>query len=364
MHRRKMFGGGLALLGMCSAVVLFATTFQLSDISSSFLPDTWASGNITWFMNPTNTNVYSTNTGLASTSDLTSTLTTAFSLWSGAKYPAGSGPLVNTLAFTFDSTPSSQTAFNPSDCTNTIGFTTDLGTAIIAETEIVTQNAGGATGFTLGCPAGAPNAGTCPNEVCISDADIEFNIHTGFAFFTPDNASPPASSFDLETVATHEIGHLIGLDHSGLADAVMYPYGDTGSGGVKHALTTDDEIGSASLYKNTTSGIASQEGSITGNVTVGGSNAFSAHVVAIDAATGNAITDTLTDTSGNYHLRMFQGNYYVLVLPLGTDDTGDSGTNGNTTIGNYHGSTCAYAATPASCTGLPANPTNFTGAFY
>jgi hypothetical protein len=146
----------------------------------------------------------------------------------------------------------------------------------------------------------------------------------------------------------------MGLDHSGLANAVMYPYGDSGTGGVKYSLAVDDAIGSGTLYGS--NAILPFVGSIKGTVAVGGSPAPGAHVVAIDMSTGNVITDTLSDNNGNYQLRMFQGNYYILVLPLATDTSGDSGTNGVTSINNYHGWLAGYAGTTVQ--------TSFTGKYY
>ncbi|KAK1404466.1 Metalloendoproteinase [Heracleum sosnowskyi] len=55
-----------------------------------------------------------------------------------------------------------------------------------------------------------------------------------------------ANYTDLETVALHEIGHLLGLDHSSVADAIMYPTIPTGA--VKD-LHDDDVQGIKALYK-------------------------------------------------------------------------------------------------------------------
>lgn len=52
------------------------------------------------------------------------------------------------------------------------------------------------------------------------------------------------SDYDLESVALHEIGHALGLDHSALSTAVMYAYYN----GVKQSVTTDDALGIQSVY--------------------------------------------------------------------------------------------------------------------
>ncbi len=53
-------------------------------------------------------------------------------------------------------------------------------------------------------------------------------------------------AFDVETVALHEIGHILGLAHSNVTGAVMAP--TIGSNLTKRALTQDDISGVQSLY--------------------------------------------------------------------------------------------------------------------
>ncbi len=336
-----------ALLGIYSAVLLFGTTFQLLPINSGDVQRvTWPTGNIAWSLNPTNTVVYTNEGMLADRAALTAALGKAFSLWSSAQYHGAS---VNTLSFT-QTADNDNTTFVSGDCVNSIGFTGSLATGVIAETE-VTSYSSSTPPFKYQCSSGATPR-ICPQKVCISDADIEFSADA--FFYTPAYRRPPADYFDFQTVAEHEIGHMIGLDHSGLANAVMYPYGDWGTGGVKYALAVDDEIGSAVLYPN--SAILNMVGGIKGTVTVDGIPAFAAHVVAIDRATGNVVTDTLSDTDGNYHLRMFQGNYFVMVLPLATDTSGGSASDGVTTVQNFRGFTNGYPGATAQA--------GYTGKFY
>lgn len=56
----------------------------------------------------------------------------------------------------------------------------------------------------------------------------------------------PMSAVDLESVAVHEIGHLLGLGHSSVEDAIMYP--SISSGIRKVELANDDIMGIQELY--------------------------------------------------------------------------------------------------------------------
>ncbi|MCC6994844.1 MAG: matrixin family metalloprotease [Deltaproteobacteria bacterium] len=77
----------------------------------------------------------------------------------------------------------------------------------------------------------------------IYDADIEFTPYVQFA--TDGNRSRS----DLQSVATHEIGHLLGLDHSPTPSATMY-YA-TGPGDTsQRTLDTDDLNGVCAIYPN------------------------------------------------------------------------------------------------------------------
>jgi predicted Zn-dependent protease len=55
-----------------------------------------------------------------------------------------------------------------------------------------------------------------------------------------------ASGFDLPSVALHEIGHSLGLEHSPDSSSVMYAYFPLGS--LKRDLTPDDIAGIQAIY--------------------------------------------------------------------------------------------------------------------
>lgn len=54
------------------------------------------------------------------------------------------------------------------------------------------------------------------------------------------------TAIDLESIAVHEIGHLLGLGHSSVEGAIMYP--SIAAGSRKVQLTNDDVLGIQSLY--------------------------------------------------------------------------------------------------------------------
>ncbi|XWS08069.1 hypothetical protein CRYUN_Cryun41cG0046600 [Craigia yunnanensis] len=60
------------------------------------------------------------------------------------------------------------------------------------------------------------------------------------------STNPGPDEIDLESVAVHEIGHLLGLQHSLLPNAVMYAYFDSGI--TKRKLQGDDVHGIRALY--------------------------------------------------------------------------------------------------------------------
>ncbi|MBI4615900.1 MAG: matrixin family metalloprotease [Planctomycetes bacterium] len=73
------------------------------------------------------------------------------------------------------------------------------------------------------------------------------------------SANPASNQFDIQTVALHEFGHALGLGHSNVAGAVMYP--SVGAGVVKRSPTADDISGAAAQYPSGTGsapGMASQ----------------------------------------------------------------------------------------------------------
>ena len=78
------------------------------------------------------------------------------------------------------------------------------------------------------------------------------------------------NAFDIETVALHEFGHIVGLAHSSVANAVMAP--TVSSNFTKRALTQDDIDGFRALYPaapQAWAGWNSLGGVITSDVTVG-----------------------------------------------------------------------------------------------
>lgn len=79
----------------------------------------------------------------------------------------------------------------------------------------------------------------------IVDADIEFN--TDIYDFTTDVSNPLLIRVDFLNTLVHELGHVVGLDHSGVIEASMYfeaPEGET----KKQSLHNDDIAGVCEAY--------------------------------------------------------------------------------------------------------------------
>lgn len=116
------------------------------------------------------------------------------------------------------------------------------------------------------------------------------------------------SNYNVQLALEHEVGHLLGLDHSAVLSAVMYPY--VGSG-TASALDSDDRIAMGALYPKQTSG-ATLKGSVMGT----NGAIFAAQVVAINER-GEPVATGLTDQSGQFELQgVPAGNYRLYAEPL------------------------------------------------
>ncbi len=90
------------------------------------------------------------------------------------------------------------------------------------------------------------------NNGRIVDADIIF-WDGGFTFFTGTSGCGGSNAAYIEDIATHEFGHALGLNHSTVSGATMYPGYSTCSM-AKRSIEADDVAGVEALYPPTSTG--------------------------------------------------------------------------------------------------------------
>ena len=160
----------------------------------------------------------------------------------------------------------------------------------------------------------------------IVEADIFFN--TQFQWSVSATGTP--GRVDLESVALHELGHLLGLSHSALGEAelqasgnrvvtatgaVMFPIATSSGTIAERVLHADDIAGISDLYP--TSSAISDTGSIFGRVTKNGQGVLGAHVIAFDPERGVLISNFTLNPQGEFVIaRLPPGPYVLRVEPL------------------------------------------------
>jgi matrixin len=164
----------------------------------------------------------------------------------------------------------------------------------------------------------------------IVESDVFFNS----IFTWSVSATGDPTRFDLQSVATHEIGHVLGLGHSAIGETEIRPEGGRrvlGSGSVMfpislgrgsiadRTLQPDDIAGVSGLYPD--GGFTDRTGALSGRVLRGGLAVLGAHVEAFSMATGSIVGGFSLGSGGEFLIKgLDPGAYVVRVEPL---DDGD-----------------------------------------
>jgi len=262
----------LALVLVVLLLNLPASSY-LNSFSGS-TPDHWATPNITYSINP---NHGSNIQGNRSVQDV---VVTAFNTWDAAPNTSV------TLTRGADSTKTS----SGNDGVNLICFVCKGDFFQEASTLALTLS----TTVSEGSDAGR-----------IEDADIFFNPSVTFHTEGLEGAQ------DLQTVVVHEVGHLLGLDHTGVVKAVMFPFAPD----LERTLAWDDVAAISSLYPGTQ---VAPVATMTGTVRLNGSPVFGAHVFAESVDGSDPFASMNIRKSPVSALTRPDGTYAIHGLPLGS----------------------------------------------
>ena len=290
---------------------------------------------------PTMLTVAAQNTP-AQITEIGQAITASFGAWSGV-----SGTTFNTTEFPGLLAPLQQVAAansctddaeNNVDGLNTICFnqsSAGFTSGVLAFTRTITANAPGAV---VGASATAVFAGQ------ILDADTLFRNDGQATFATPGALGTPQGqgAYDLESLLIHELGHWMGLDHSAVIRAIMFPFapppgqflGFRPTGSVPDGpLADDDRTGIRVQYPDPNDTL--NVGAISGRIVPANPFALAqfaapspgspvtgivgAHVVAVDADTGSVIAGTLGgwSCSAASPPTQFDGSFDLERLPVG-----------------------------------------------
>ena len=248
----------------------------------------------------------------------------SYSVWAGV---AGSG--FTSTSYAPLGTTSGGNTCTPADGLNTICFSQDdsFAPGVLAYTTVVTATA-------IGQTLGAKSASFVGQ---ILDADVELN--PAILFATPGALAANPAAYDLESILIHELGHMLGFAESPVAVAAMFPFAPSpgtflGSRPTPEApdapLADDDRAAMRVNYPG-----PAAYGTISGRVlpanplSLSGLPAtspgmwvtgyYGAHVVAIDAETGQVVAGSLAGWScdSSQQVTNFDGSYAIGGLPLG-----------------------------------------------
>ena len=249
-----------------------------------------------------------------------------------------------------------------SDATN-INFTTEFAAvnATVNDGRNVITVAPSDAAFVTGERPGRARVGFNPADGVIFEADMATNPQLPFS------TTGAHDTYDLESTFVHEIGHMLGLDHSGLEGASMQPRQtrNFNSQGVFFPQTTvrtlsdDDLAGVRSLYgQRQAQGVGRVEGTVS-------NGAVGAHVWAENVGTGRVSGAAVTQSGGFYRIEnLTPGQYRINVERLdgpvfANEITAPTGPYAGLTTGSFQtaeGPTVAVAEGGVTAANLSVNP--------
>ena len=154
----------------------------------------------------------------------------------------------------------------------------------------------------------AVTVATFYSDGSIADADILFNPTVTFSTTLARN------TYDLQSVATHEMGHALGANHSGVLSATMF-YGMQAQTNASSALSADDLAFVTSAYPGP--GSADSYGVLSGTVSLtNGQPVPGAFLVAADPVSGITVGGFSIFTDGSYSFTLPRGKYLLYAEPL------------------------------------------------
>jgi hypothetical protein len=154
----------------------------------------------------------------------------------------------------------------------------------------------------------------------IVEADIVINPHPTGADGTLLQFSTDGTpgTYDLESTLMHEIGHLLGLDHSNIIGSTMQAHqGVNGTyklpAFTERTLSEDDRTRVLSLY-GSSEGLSAIEGKLTNSSLAGAPVPLpGAHVWVEESGSGRVVASGITSANGNYRIESIPaGQYRVL----------------------------------------------------